>query len=68
MFEKDNIDNVEKVFLEIYERLCLGEFLIVDNVRSLLVFCFFDLKCYDFVSVGCYKINKKLYLKNCLFN
>lgn len=56
------------MLLEIYECLCLGELLIVENVKSLLYLCFFDLKCYDLVSVGCYKINKKLYLKYCLFN
>lgn len=66
--EKDNTDNAEKALLEIYERLRPGEPPTVDNARSLLVSRFFDPKRYDLASVGRYKINKKLHLKNRLFN
>ncbi|MCV2953898.1 DNA-directed RNA polymerase subunit beta, partial [Escherichia coli] len=68
MLEKDNTDNAEKALLEIYERLRPGEPPTVDNARSLLVSRFFDPKRYDLASVGRYKINKKLHLKNRLFN
>ncbi len=66
--EKDNTDNAAKALLEIYERLRPGEPPTVENARSLLVSRFFDPKRYDLASVGRYKINKKLHLKNRLFN
>ncbi|MHC5278688.1 DNA-directed RNA polymerase subunit beta [Listeria kieliensis] len=65
--EKDNTDNAEKALLEIYERLRPGEPPTVENARSLLISRFFDPKRYDLASVGRYKINKKLHLKNRLF-
>ena len=37
-------------------------------LRSLLVSRFFDPKRYDLANVGRYKINKKLHIKNRLFN
>ena len=40
----------------------------LDNARSLLVARFFDPKRYDLANVGRYKINKKLHIKNRLFN
>src|SRR5207253_4297148 len=40
----------------------------VDNAKGLLVSRFFDPKRYDLASVGRYKINKKLHIKNRLFN
>ena len=54
--------------LEIYERLRPGEPPTVDNAKSLLVSRFFDPKRYDLANVGRYKINKKLHIKNRLFN
>ncbi|OCA81029.1 DNA-directed RNA polymerase subunit beta [Bacillus sp. FJAT-27225] len=65
--EKDNTDSIEKALLEIYERLRPGEPPTVDNAKSLLVSRFFDPKRYDLASVGRYKINKKLHIKNRLF-
>lgn len=66
--EKDNTEGVEKALLEIYERLRPGEPPTVDNAKSLLVSRFFDPKRYDLANVGRYKINKKLHIKNRLFN
>ncbi|WP_059174120.1 DNA-directed RNA polymerase subunit beta [Bacillus sp. FJAT-27445] len=65
--EKDNTDSIDKALLEIYERLRPGEPPTVDNAKSLLVSRFFDPKRYDLASVGRYKINKKLHIKNRLF-
>lgn len=66
--EKDNTENSEKALLEIYERLRPGEPPTVDNAKSLLVSRFFDPKRYDLAHVGRYKMNKKLHIKNRLFN
>ncbi|WP_416148171.1 DNA-directed RNA polymerase subunit beta [Salipaludibacillus sp. HK11] len=66
--EKDNTDNSEKALLEIYERLRPGEPPTVESARSLLVSRFFDPKRYDLANVGRYKMNKKLHIKNRLFN
>ncbi|WP_100405987.1 DNA-directed RNA polymerase subunit beta [Bacillus solitudinis] len=66
--EKDNTDSAEKALLEIYERLRPGEPPTVDNAKSLLDSRFFDPKRYDLANVGRYKINKKLHIKNRLFN
>ncbi|WP_088044566.1 DNA-directed RNA polymerase subunit beta [Bacillus sp. EAC] len=66
--EKDNTDSVEKALLEIYERLRPGEPPTVENAKNLLITRFFDPKRYDLASVGRYKINKKLHIKNRLFN
>jgi DNA-directed RNA polymerase subunit beta len=66
--EKDNTESVEKALLEIYERLRPGEPPTVENAKSLLFSRFFDPKRYDLASVGRYKINKKLHIKNRLFN
>jgi len=65
--EKDNTESIEKALLEIYERLRPGEPPTVDNAKSLLVSRFFDPKRYDLASVGRYKLNKKLHIKNRLF-
>jgi len=65
--EKDNTEGTDKALLEIYERLRPGEPPTVDNAKSLLVSRFFDPKRYDLASVGRYKINKKLHIKNRLF-
>ncbi|NGP45834.1 DNA-directed RNA polymerase subunit beta [Bacillaceae bacterium SIJ1] len=66
--EKDNTENAEKALLEIYERLRPGEPPTVENAKSLFQTRFFDPKRYDLASVGRYKINKKLHIKNRLFN
>ncbi|WP_100012638.1 DNA-directed RNA polymerase subunit beta [Lentibacillus sediminis] len=66
--DKDNTETSEKALLEIYERLRPGEPPTVDNAKSLLVSRFFDPKRYDLARVGRYKMNKKLHLKNRLFN
>ncbi|GEB35021.1 DNA-directed RNA polymerase subunit beta [Brevibacillus parabrevis] len=66
--EKDNTDSTEKALIEIYERLRPGEPPTVENAKSLLISRFFDPKRYDLASVGRYKMNKKLHLKNRLYN
>jgi DNA-directed RNA polymerase subunit beta len=66
--EKDNTEGTDKALLEIYERLRPGEPPTVDNAKSLLMSRFFDPKRYDLANVGRYKINKKLHIKNRLFN
>lgn len=66
--EKDNTETTEKALLEIYERLRPGEPPTVENARSLLISRFFDPKRYDLAHVGRYKMNKKLHIKNRLFN
>ena len=66
--EKDNTESTDKALIEIYERLRPGEPPTVENAKSLLVSRFFDPKRYDLANVGRYKINKKLHIKNRLFN
>ncbi|HLR61788.1 MAG TPA: DNA-directed RNA polymerase subunit beta [Lentibacillus sp.] len=66
--EKDNTETTEKALLEIYERLRPGEPPTVENAKSLLVSRFFDPRRYDLARVGRYKMNKKLNIKNRLFN
>ena len=66
--EKDNVETTEKALLEIYERLRPGEPPTVENAKSLLMSRFFDPKRYDLAHVGRYKMNKKLSIKNRLFN
>ncbi|PBB05254.1 DNA-directed RNA polymerase subunit beta [Salimicrobium humidisoli] len=66
--EKDNTENSEKALLEIYERLRPGEPPTVENARNLLISRFFDPKRYDSARVGRYKMNKKLHIKDRLFN
>ncbi|WP_339230658.1 DNA-directed RNA polymerase subunit beta [Oceanobacillus sp. FSL K6-2867] len=66
--EKDNTETTEKALLEIYERLRPGEPPTVENAKSLLISRFFDPKRYDLAHVGRYKMNKKLHIKNRLFN
>ncbi|MED3624858.1 MULTISPECIES: DNA-directed RNA polymerase subunit beta [Neobacillus] len=66
--EKDNTEGIDKALLEIYERLRPGEPPTVENAKNLLISRFFDPKRYDLASVGRYKINKKLHIKNRLFN
>ena len=66
--EKDNTETTEKALLEIYERLRPGEPPTVENAKNLLVSRFFDPKRYDLAYVGRYKINKKLNIKDRLFN
>ncbi|MCZ0703485.1 DNA-directed RNA polymerase subunit beta [Natronobacillus azotifigens] len=66
--EKDNTETSEKALLEIYERLRPGEPPTVENAKSLMISRFFDPKRYDLAHVGRYKMNKKLHIKNRLFN
>ncbi|RIJ66096.1 DNA-directed RNA polymerase subunit beta [Rummeliibacillus sp. TYF005] len=66
--EKDNTDSTEKALLEIYERLRPGEPPTVESAKNLLYSRFFDPKRYDLANVGRYKMNKKLHIKNRLFN
>ncbi|OZS78564.1 DNA-directed RNA polymerase subunit beta [Tetzosporium hominis] len=66
--EKDNTETTEKALLEIYERLRPGEPPTVESAKSLLYSRFFDSKRYDLANVGRYKMNKKLHIKNRLFN
>jgi DNA-directed RNA polymerase subunit beta len=66
--DKDNTDSTEKALIEIYERLRPGEPPTVDNAKNLLQTRFFDPKRYDLANVGRYKLNKKLHIKNRLFN
>ncbi|WP_368653598.1 DNA-directed RNA polymerase subunit beta [Ornithinibacillus sp. 4-3] len=66
--EKDNTETTEKAMLEIYERLRPGEPPTVENAKSLLISRFFDPKRYDLAYVGRYKMNKKLHIKNRIFN
>ncbi|QPC48026.1 DNA-directed RNA polymerase subunit beta [Mangrovibacillus cuniculi] len=66
--EKDNTESTEKALLEIYERLRPGEPPTVESAKSLLISRFFDPKRYDLANVGRYKMNKKLHIKNRLFN
>ncbi len=66
--DKDNTESTEKALIEIYERLRPGEPPTVENAKSLLVSRFFDPKRYDLADVGRYKINKKLHIKNRIFN
>ncbi|MDP5276873.1 DNA-directed RNA polymerase subunit beta [Chengkuizengella axinellae] len=66
--DKDNTENTDKALLEIYERLRPGEPPTVENAKSLLISRFFDPRRYDLANVGRYKINKKLHIKDRLFN
>ncbi|MED3763522.1 DNA-directed RNA polymerase subunit beta [Ureibacillus sp. FSL K6-8385] len=66
--EKDNTDSTEKALIEIYERLRPGEPPTVESAKNLLYSRFFDAKRYDLAAVGRYKMNKKLHIKNRLFN
>ncbi|GEN46898.1 DNA-directed RNA polymerase subunit beta [Alkalibacillus haloalkaliphilus] len=66
--EKDNTEDSEKALIEIYERLRPGEPPTAENAKSLLYSRFFDPKRYDLARVGRYKMNKKLHIKDRLFN
>ncbi|MET3574329.1 DNA-directed RNA polymerase subunit beta [Bhargavaea ullalensis] len=66
--EKDNTESTEKALLEIYERLRPGEPPTVESAKNLLYSRFFDPKRYDLANVGRYKMNKKLNIKDRLFN
>jgi DNA-directed RNA polymerase subunit beta len=62
--ERDNTQNEEEALVEIYKRLRPGEPPTVDSARSLFETLFFDSKRYDLASVGRYKINKKLSIRD----
>nr|WP_025895481.1 DNA-directed RNA polymerase subunit beta [Lactobacillus delbrueckii] len=55
---------VAEALKDIYDRLRPGEPKTTDSSRSLLVSRFFDPRRYDLATVGRYKVNKKLSLKN----
>ncbi len=59
---------VAEALKDIYERLRPGEPKTTDSSRQLLFNRFFDPRRYDLAPVGRYKINKKLSLKNRLFD
>ncbi len=63
IIEKDHTESHEEGLLEIYKKLRPGEPLNKENARSLFRSLFYDPKRYDFASVGRYKANKKLSLK-----
>ncbi|SPT61127.1 DNA-directed RNA polymerase subunit beta [Aerococcus viridans] len=66
---KDLSDSrTEEALKEIYERLRPGEPKTADSSRNLLTARFFDPRRYDLAAVGRYKVNKKLDIKNRLFN
>ena len=58
--ERDNTQNQEEALIEIYKRLRPGEPPTADSARTLFDSLFFDPKRYDLLSVGRYKLNKKL--------
>lgn len=66
--EKDNTENTEKALIELYERIRPGEPATVDSAKNLLHSRFLDPKRYDLANVGRYKVNKKLHIKNRLYN
>jgi DNA-directed RNA polymerase subunit beta len=66
--EKDHTDSMESALIEVYERLRPGEPATVESARNLLQARFFDPKRYDLADVGRYKVNKKLHIKQRLFN
>ena len=62
--DHDISSNVQEGLLEIYKKLRPGEPLAVENAENLIYGMFFDAKRYYLASVGRYKYNKKLALKN----
>ncbi len=64
----DSSKNTTQALLEIYKRQKPGEPPTEDGARSLLRSLFFDPKRYDLMRVGRYKFNKKLAIKNRIFN
>ena len=62
--QKDTSTNADEGVTEIYRKLRPGEPATVDSARPLFTSMFFDPKRYDLMTVGRYKLNKKLALKD----
>jgi len=62
--ERDHTRSEREALLEIYKRLRPGEPPTEEGARTLLQNLFFDSKRYDLATVGRYKINKKLNVRN----
>src|SRR5690606_9015012 len=62
--ERDHTRSEREALLEIYKRLRPGEPPTEESARTLLQNLFFDSKRYDLATVGRYKINKKLNVRN----
>jgi len=58
--EKDNTENAEAAFIDIYRKLRPGEPPTPDSARQLLENLFFNPKRYDMAKVGRHKVSKKL--------
>ncbi len=58
--EKDNTDDAEAAFIDIYRKLRPGEPPTPDSARQLLENLFFNPKRYDMAKVGRHKVSKKL--------
>jgi DNA-directed RNA polymerase subunit beta len=58
--DKDNTENVEAAFIDIYRKLRPGEPPTPDSARSLIENLFFNPKRYDMAKVGRHKVSKKL--------
>jgi hypothetical protein len=65
--EKDISKSYQEAILEIYRKLKPGDPATVESGESLLHNLFFDPKRYDLAKVGRYKFNKKLALRNRIF-
>ena len=58
--DKDNTENAEAAFIDIYRKLRPGEPPTPDSARQLLENLFFNPKRYDMAKVGRHKVGKKL--------
>ena len=63
-FAKDTSENEVQGLLELYKKIRPGEPLAEESARSLITGMFFDSRRYDLATVGRYKFNKKLMLRN----
>lgn len=61
--KKDNTENSDQAYLEIYKRIRPGDLATVENARSLIDAMFHRLDRYDLSEVGRFKINQRLNLK-----
>ncbi len=66
--EKDISTNVDEGLIEIYKKLRPGEPEAVDSAKGLFIPMFFDNHRYDLMSVGRFKLNKKLSLATRITN
>ena len=65
---KDVSTNYKEGLLELYKKIRPGEPLAVESAESLIMAMFFDPRRYDLAKVGRYKFNKKLMLRNRIWN